>query len=678
MKFVFNRLLAGSLCGLAAVGGATAQDLALSKTEEIVITGTKSARPLNELAGNVAVANSEEIGWVRYEHIADVANRMPGVNIHNNSGQEHLTAIRSPVLTGGAGAGSFLFMEDGIPLRSPGFGNVNALFEAHGEQAARMEVIRGPGSALYGSNAVHGLMNIFSRAPSEVLEANAEIWMGSHEQLVSKLSVSNTFDEHGLRLSATIKHDGGYRDSSGYDQQKFTLRYDRDLGDSQIVANFSGQNLNQDTAGFAQGFKAYKDKSISKANANPEAYRKVGSVRGHVSWTKDYADSALNVTPYFRYTDMEFLMHFLPGQALEKNDHWSLGVQSRWEKNFAQDHSIIVGVDTEYTNGDLSEVQDNPTVFSFVEGVHYDYDVGAFMIAPFVHSEWQLMDKLRLTAGLRLDYTRYNYNNHTASDIVGRFLRVDDRDDSFFSAVPKFGATYQMSEDTSAYASYARGTRAPQTTDLYRLQQFQEAGDIKEEELDSIEAGVRGHFKTLTYDFATFFMKKDNFFFRDSDGINVPNGKTQHYGIEASFAWQMTPAIDLAGSATYARHRYDFDRDVGNASEDISDGDNIDTAPKTLASFRLGWRPLESIRTELEWSHRGEYYLNASNTAKYGGHDVFNLRASYTFNRHIEVFGRVENLGDRSYAERADFAFGNYRYFPGEERSYFAGISLKH
>ena len=76
-----------------------------------------------------------------------------------NSGQELLVAIRSPVLPAGAGQGSFLILENGVPTRAPGFGNVNALFEVHHETAEAIEVVRGPGSVRYGSNAVHGLMN---------------------------------------------------------------------------------------------------------------------------------------------------------------------------------------------------------------------------------------------------------------------------------------------------------------------------------------------------------------------------------------------------------------------------------------------------------------------------------------------------------------------------------------
>ncbi|HCE21877.1 MAG TPA: TonB-dependent receptor, partial [Hyphomonas sp.] len=83
--------------------------------------------------GSLAGLDAAEIDEILADHPAEILNKLPGVNIQMNSGQEHLVAIRSPVLTGGAGQGSFLIMENGVPVRSPAFGNVNSLFEPHHE-----------------------------------------------------------------------------------------------------------------------------------------------------------------------------------------------------------------------------------------------------------------------------------------------------------------------------------------------------------------------------------------------------------------------------------------------------------------------------------------------------------------------------------------------------------------
>ena len=143
-----------------ARSGAFAQE-----RDEVKVLGIGLGSGAARGAGNYSLIPRFEIQALGANHASEILNRRAGFNIQHGSGQEHLTAIRSPVLTGGAGAGSFLFLEDGVPLRAAGFGNVNGLFEAIGELANAIEATRGPGSALYGSNSVHGVVNFQSRAP---------------------------------------------------------------------------------------------------------------------------------------------------------------------------------------------------------------------------------------------------------------------------------------------------------------------------------------------------------------------------------------------------------------------------------------------------------------------------------------------------------------------------------
>jgi outer membrane receptor protein involved in Fe transport len=119
--------------------------------QDDIITVYDTKRTVQSAPISVGVLSAFDLETTAFVHPAEALNRTAGVNIHRGSGQEHLTAIRSPVLTGGAGAGSFLYLQDGVPLRSAGFANVNGLFEAGTEFAQNVEVIKGPGPATYGS-----------------------------------------------------------------------------------------------------------------------------------------------------------------------------------------------------------------------------------------------------------------------------------------------------------------------------------------------------------------------------------------------------------------------------------------------------------------------------------------------------------------------------------------------
>lgn len=673
--------LAGSGQLMAAEEAATLDDL--------VVTGTRAESPLLEQAGNTGKVSQEEIDLVRPDHVTEIVNRISGVNVQHGNGQEHLTSIRSPVLSGGAGAGSFLFLEDGIPLRAAGFANVNGLFEVNYEQAGGIEVVRGPGSALYGSNAVHGLINVLSRAPSLELEREIDLSVGPHDLYTAKGSVSDTVGRHGYRVNVLGTTDGGYANDSGYDQQKVSLRHDYYGDIDSFKTLFSYTNLNQETTPYITGFKAYESESRSRTNPDPDAYRDAKSYRLSTEWIRELSDtSRFTLTPYMRHTEMEFLMHFLPGKPLEKNKHSSVGLLSSFTKDLDGGHKIIVGTDLEYTEGELSEVQANPTVVfpsgfvsDFVQGTHYDYEVDATVIAPYIHTEWQLLENTRMTAGLRYEYTRYDYTNNTNSRTLpdsGRYLRPDSDVDTFSNFSPKLGLVQQLSEDTAAFVNYSRGTRAPQTSDLYRAQIGpSQTGTADSEEIDSVEVGLRKVGEGLQYEVTAYHMKKRDYFFTDSSDQNVPNGKTEHTGLELGMFYPFNDTFDIAANVAFAKHEYDFDK----PNADIEKGDYLVTAPKRIGNIRLGWNISTQTRAELEWVHMSEYYLNDGNDKKYEGHDVFNLRASHDVTSNFTVYGRIKNLFNTEYAERADFNTNSdpdgYRYFVGEKRYLHVGASYR-
>lgn len=670
----------------------------LQELDPLVITSTREATPLSNLAGNTGLVTEEEIELVRPDHINELVNRVPGVYVHRNNGQENLVSIRSPILTGPSAAGSFLFMEDGIPLRAAGFSNINGLSEANAEQAEHIEVIRGPGSAFYGSNAMFGLVNVLSRPPSDELERKVDFSAGPHGLAGFKATMSDRSDNQGYRFNFNAHHDGGYRDESGYDQQKLTVRHDFHFNDTAVKTVLSAFNLNQETASFIKSKtddEVYKDTSFATTNPNPEAYRDWKSFRLSSSWTTSFSNgNQLTITPYFRDNEMRFLRHFVPEQSIAENGHKSIGAQSAYAIKLKGDHKLVVGTDVELTRGSLTDTQaltddaanpfGPPGTSARPQGKHYSYEVDAYTLAPYLHSEWLIAAQTRLIAGLRFEHTQYDYDNKmldgnskedgtACAAVTGcLYLRPADRTDTFNNFSPKLGIIQQLNESNSLYANISRGFRAPQTIELYHLQNRQTEGAADSEQIDSLEAGAKGYLKDVQYDIAIYHMKRKNVFFRDGDGLNVTGGKTEHSGIEIGLSCALSHNIDLAASVAYARHKYNFNR----AASGIKSGNDIDTAPRHQSNVRLGWDVLPDSRAELEWIHIGKYYTDASNDHRYDGHDLVHLRLKQSVSKQLTLYGRITNLTNTKYAERADFAFGSHRFFPGERRALHVGTSL--
>lgn len=214
---MFQQHFSTLLLAVSAVLPATANADLL---EEVIITATRSDQAVSSIVSNVSIIDDETLHKIRHTHLSKALQRVSGVWISRGNGQESLTAIRSPVLTGAGGCTAFLMAQNGIPLQASGFCNVNELFGAQSENAGRIEVIKGPGSALHGSNALHGVINVLTPGIDRIESSNGELEVGPHQYGRVKLSHNN--DKRRIDVSGTS--DGGYKNASGLDQQKLMFK----------------------------------------------------------------------------------------------------------------------------------------------------------------------------------------------------------------------------------------------------------------------------------------------------------------------------------------------------------------------------------------------------------------------------------------------------------------------
>ena len=682
MKKVLCSLTAWLLAILAAAGAAE-EEGQTGLVEEIVVSGDAALSARMGEAGSWSAIDGDEIERIGATHPTEALARVPGVWISRGSGQEHLTAIRSAVLTGAGACGEFLFLENGVPIRPAGFCNVNNLFEMNTEQAGRLEVWRGPASAVLGGNAMRGAINVLNRVP----ERN-RIGVEGGSYGYYRVDAEFKVDAGGQTLAGTLfgSSSGGYRDDTGYGQQKVSLVHGMTVGGFRVENTLNFTNLNQETGAFVNGFEAYKDPDLRRSNPSPEAYRDARSVRLASRWSKD----RWYFVPYLRASDMEFLQHFLPGQPRERNDQTSGGVILGWSPAVGHKLTTSLGAQVEYMAGHLDQWQAQPLTDSSPfnnavrpQGWHYDYDVDSFLAAGYYDLVWEFAADARLVHSARLEYLGYDYNNRmldgntrddgTTCGFGGcLYNRPASRTDSFTNLAGRIGVEKDIGAGIG-YVSLSSGFRPPQATELYRLQRFQDVADLKSEKLTSLEVGYRGEF----WNVAGYAEKTKDFIIRDSAGFNVSDGRTKAWGIEAE-AFRTWGRHTFAVSGTYAEHTYDFDSAIAGG-EPIEKGNQVDTAPRWLANGRWLWEPTGAIDTELELVYVGKHYINASNTAEYNGHLVANLRGRLALNDSLALHARIVNLTDKRYADRADFTQFNplgYRYFPAMPRQFYVGATV--
>ena len=666
--------------------------------ETVVVTATREPRSELSSPASVTRIDGEDLAELSAKHQAEALNEVAGVYVQRGSGAESLAGIRSPVLTGSGGCGAFLIAEDSLPIRPVGFCNLNEMFETNYEQAGAIEVMRGPGSAMYGSSAVHGIVNVLTPDVEDLAAFSAGLEGGSDSFVRLRLGFGQELDGWGIGAYGVGTSAPGWRDSSGVDEAKLNLLADGDVGGGKLRLRASGTVLNQETAGFIQGYDSYRDEDIAKTNPNPEAFRDASSARVSAHFERDNCfarDCRFELAGIYRRSRMDFIQHFLIGKPFEHNAQTSFMVSSTLGmKFFSERLDARLTVDAETADSELTEYQPGPATDGAPAanairpaGLHYDYVVASHTIGTTLAFDWAFGHQWSLAAALRLDQTQYDYNNlmidgNTAEDGTPcpgpggcLYSRPADRVDTFDNVAPRITLSWQPGERSLLYLSGSTGFRPPEMTEVYRLQRQQTEAELDSEQLDSIESGWKYHGDNFSFTAALFAMKKDNVILRESNGFYVGNGSTTHRGIEYDARVRLNSVFSVSVAGTYALHKYAFSRAI-EGGETIIDGNEIDTAPQQLHNLRIDARFSEQFSAAMELFFVDRYYLDAANTASYPGHEVVNLRVGWSPRDDLRANLRVDNVFDTAYADRADFAFGNYRYFPARGRALFLSVDF--
>ncbi|WP_144392027.1 TonB-dependent receptor [Pleionea sediminis] len=653
-------------------------------SNKIVITSKRISSIDSETTSAISLIDSLEVSLLKPKHFNTLSSNVPGFWLSKGNGQEHLTAIRSPVLTGPGSCAEFIMMENSIPLRGKGFCNVNQLFDSYFEQASQIEVIRGTHSAYYGSGAIHGVINVSTselinnRTSDTSLEATFGDF-GYHD-----LSVNHSADNYAIKLSSM--YDSGVKESSGYKQQKAQAELKHSSNTLDIHTILTSSVLDQDTAGYLQlGENAYRADSARYINQFPDAFRKANSYRIQSKITSKNNNNWI-FTPYVRHNTMSFLMHFLPGQPVEKNGHDSIGFTSDFYNQLTERTSLQFGIDSEITSAYLKQIQESETDSGsdfldavLPQGKHYDYQINTHFFGVFSGLNFEVNEEQTLKTNLRLDYIKFDYDNRmltgrtrddgTECDFGGcRYTRPADRHDSFLDPSYSISYRWEHSSDLTQYLKYDFGFRLPQATELYRLQNGQTTAELESENVRSFEWGIRQSWENASLKVATYHMQKSNVIYQNTEREWVYDAKTKHYGIEWALRINFNSNWIFQSAGTSAHHKYSNSNQL--TSSEIS-GNDIDTAPEYLNSVTLLWLPTHNLTFQGQLQHISDYYLNPENTHSYPGHTLLTFNAQWRINDKLELTLNILNATDVNYADRADYAFGQYRYFVGEPRRAF-------
>lgn len=617
-----------------------------------------------------------------------------------------MTAIRQPITTGGV----YLYLEDGIPTRPTGLFNHNALYEINVPQADRIEIIKGPGSALYGSDSIGGIINAITKPSPDKAEISANPEFGSFgwKRLLASGGAPIT-DDMGFRIDLNVTDNDGYRDQSDYSRYATTGRLDGYLNDDTFFKTILSYSHVEQSGVSGLNETEYQDDPTKNYYHNDVGRREVDALR--LSTEVAYEPDNTNLytfTPFFRDNQMKLMPSWMLSYDANDRDYQfqSFGFLAKYRRKMPDlKTELITGVDVDYTPSTYTEKRLTTTTDG--DGIYtdttetgrtnYDFNADQLSISPYIHGEWQALEKLRLSGGLRYDYFHVDYHDNLAAGVaetqagMGGFthLRPDSQNLSWDSFSPKLGLTYDLTKTHGLYANYRHSFRVPAIGQLFRSGSSTNTTDLDPVQTDSFEIGARGQwFGWLNYDAAIYHMvvKNDIVSYIDtvSNDRKVTNaGETEHQGIELGFNGTITSEISFQTAWSFTNQKYsDYTAIYGFPPTEINYGGNdVGKAPSTMGNVSIQYRPsyLAGSAFEAEWEHLGQYYTDETNTQEYGGHDLFNLRASYNVTESVQFYGRVMNVADKLYSTYTSNQVGSsdVSYRPGLPRTLYIGFKAK-
>lgn len=635
------------------------------KLNEVTISASKTEKTARAIGSPVYVIPKQHIEQTNSRNISEALISIPGVFTEDKGNSE-----ASVVSFRGVGLHTYvtrgiLVLVDGIPI-TEAMGRTS--FEGIDMQnAEKIEILKGPVSALYGPNGLSGVINVIEKKPKDGIHGNFEGLLGSYG--TSKISTNINGGKNGFNYLVKANHykTDGYRDHSAYNSThlgvkltkdfnkagKLKFTYDYSLSDSETSGSLDSITFVEDPTAADRKFAGY-DKKLYRA---------------YLVYTKRWNNnSILNTDIYTRGRHDEG--HYSDGTWGKYNVDL-FGGEARYKFGFdlfGQTNSITVGGKFDRESSDLDEFdrdEDTGEIGDLSNKGEVIYDMTGF----YFEDEFNISDKIFLTFGLRYDQIYYDWK-----DQFNEGSRNTSNTQTIDAISPKFGFAYNPNNQLTIFGNIGKGFNPPQYSELFIGGRTAAPNpNLKPEYLTNYEIGLRGSLiKKINYQISYYLMD-----FVDQIGT-IPDpenpadelydniGDTRHKGIEASVNYQMLHNFSTYVSYTYLDARFTKDPDnelVGN---------RLRKSPYNQYSFGARYNFNFGLAISADYKFVGEYQMDNDNMFMYEGYSLLNTKLIYKL-KNFKASLAINNLLDKTYAARAYAA--NYRtweqyYSPGWPRNY--------
>jgi vitamin B12 transporter len=587
---------------------AWAQDETL-KIEEVVVTATKIEEPVEETTSDVVVITGDEIRSENTEFVVDVLEDIPELNVVQNGG----TGTLAQVFLRGSGPSEVVVMIDGVKVKSTTTGT----FDLSGisvDDIERIEIVKGPQSTIYGSEAQGGVINIITKRAKET-GVDATLEGGSFGTYRGSATFSGAFERFDYRVTASY-------------------------------FNTDGISIAKD----GEEEDGYENTSVSaKIGLNPSEALRI-EVNGRY-----YTDrSELDDFDYFTGQVVDALHYVQHGEHMLASAKADLFLLDRWQ------HVLTLS-----TIKDDLRVRDEDTSWN-------NYDITTSMDTVDWQNNIYITDTYTLTAGIEyrvekgnnvgnfsesVDNTAYYLNNKLKlfddALVLNAGLRIDDHEAFGDHTTYRAGAVYGIKQaGLRLRASYGTGFSAPTLNQLYYP--YYGNPDLRPEESKGWEAGMEKDLMgdRLTLSLTYFEQDYEDLIQTDPNTWTAQNiGEAEVKGIELGGSLKATDYLTITASYTHLD------------TEDKETGERLTRRPddKLNITIRCSRGRVNGL---LSYTYVGDAY-DASAGRDLDSYSLLNLSGSYRLRDNIEIFARVDNLLDEDYETAAGYNTPGISAFAG-------------
>ena len=626
-------------------------------------------------------------------NLSETLVRVPGIVAQNrqNYAQDLQISSRGFGARATFGVRGIRLYQDEIPATMPDGQGQTGSFQLLSTE--RIEVMRGPFSALYG-NAAGGVISVFSESgtPEPVMTAN--VGGGSFGTYTAGVKFTGTAGRVGYVAAANWFDTDGFRDHSSATRTLGVGKLAFPLADRTTVTmlgTVQDQPDSQDPLGLTRAQWEADPRQADPVTELFDTRKSVRQLQGGVRLDHAFSDStSIRVTGYGGKRDVQQFLAFTgvapptsSGGVVDLEREFGgasvkLFQRARWLDGPV---TFTLGVDYDEQSEHRRGFVNN---FGQVGEPRRDEDDIVRNTDVYAQLEWRFLPAASLLAGVRASEVRFRSDDH--------YITAANPDDSgsvtFRDTTPVVGLTFHASENLNIYATYGEGFETPTFAELaYRPVGTGLNFDLKAATSQAVEVGMKALFaKRHRFNAAWFAIDTD-----DEIVINAATGgrttfrnagKTKRRGIELAWDGDLTHGVFAHVAYTWLDAEFASDFTSGSPPVAVAAGTKLPGVPEHTAYGEVSWTPpgVPWFSTALEVQYVDKIYVNDRNSDFAPAYTVVNLRAGIEQrwgNARLRAFARVNNVADRNYVGSVIVGDTNGRFFePAPGRNYFFGATV--